>query len=341
MYSLEVYMTVPVLTFFNNKGGVGKTSLVYHVAWMLSEMRKRVVVVDLDPQTNLTTAFLDENRLAEIWLHDCKEKPNTIYRAVRPLTRVGDLLNPKTESINHNLWLIPGDVALSEFEEPLAECWIKTMGSGDELYRSFRIVTAFWQVAQKVAEFQNADLIIADIGPNLGALNRSVLVASDYIIIPLAADIYSLQGLTNLGPTLTRWKQDWKKRVENWQNPSFDIPNGNMRPIGYICQQHAVRNNKPVQAYDKWLNKIPDEYRNSILRSKDQPTHLKPDKDPLCLATIKHYRSLVPMAQEQRKPIFHLTTADGAIGSHYNAVQAAYADFEKLTKKILKKIQFS
>jgi cellulose biosynthesis protein BcsQ len=60
-------MTVPVLTFFNNKGGVGKTSLAYHLAWMLSDVGYRVLACDLDPQANLTAAFLDEERLETLW----------------------------------------------------------------------------------------------------------------------------------------------------------------------------------------------------------------------------------------------------------------------------------
>ncbi len=56
-------MNIPVLTFFNNKGGVGKTTLVYHLSWMFAEMGRSVVTLDLDPQANLTTAFLDEDQL--------------------------------------------------------------------------------------------------------------------------------------------------------------------------------------------------------------------------------------------------------------------------------------
>ena len=60
-------MAVPVLTFFNNKGGVGKTSLIYHLAWMLSETGHRVLACDLDPQANLTAMFLEEDRLETIY----------------------------------------------------------------------------------------------------------------------------------------------------------------------------------------------------------------------------------------------------------------------------------
>ncbi|MXX40826.1 MAG: ParA family protein, partial [Gemmatimonadetes bacterium] len=81
-------MTVPVLTFFNNKGGVGKTSLVYHLAWMLSDSGYRVLACDLDPQANLTAAFLDEDQLEKIWDEDNEASAKTILQCVRPLTRV-------------------------------------------------------------------------------------------------------------------------------------------------------------------------------------------------------------------------------------------------------------
>ena len=58
---------VPVVAFFNNKGGVGKTSLVYHLAWMLGGMGVGVVAADLDPQANLTSAFLEEEALERLW----------------------------------------------------------------------------------------------------------------------------------------------------------------------------------------------------------------------------------------------------------------------------------
>lgn len=322
-------MKTTVITFFNNKGGVGKTSLVYHLAWMLSEQRKRVVAVDLDPQANLTSAFLDEDSLEALW--DETGKPNTIFRAIQPLTGVGDLLDPALQKITTDLYLLPGDVALSSFEEALAEVWPASMGDTN-LFRPFRILTAFWQVMQLAAKKVEADVLLIDVGPNLGAINRSALIATDYVIIPLGADLFSLQGLKNLGPTLRTWRSLWKKRVDNWKSPEFNLPKGEMKPVGYLCQQHSVRLNRPVKAYDKWVNRIPDVYRESVLNVP--PKHLRLEDDPLCLATIKHYRSLIPMAQEYRKPVFKLTPADGAIGSHANAVQEAYGDFIALEKKI-------
>lgn len=325
-------MTRPVITFFNNKGGVGKTSLVYHLAWMFTEQRKRVVAVDIDPQANLTAAFLDDEALEALW--EETGEPNTLYRAIEPLTGVGDLKEPILQKIATDLYLLPGDVALSSFEETLAEVWPASMGDAN-LFRPFRILTAFWQVMQAAARKVEADVLLVDVGPNLGAINRSVLIATDHVVIPLGSDLFSLQGLKNLGPTLRTWRSLWRKRLDNWEHPEFALPTGKMKPAGYLCQQYSVRLNRPVKAYDKWVNRIPCVYRESVLHEPGQ--ELKPADDPLCLATLKHYRSLIPMAQEHRKPIFRLTSADGAIGSHANATKEAYRDFFMLADKICEK----
>jgi len=326
-------VTIPTLTFFNNKGGVGKTSLVFHLAWMFSLMGQRVLACDFDPQANLTAAFLPEERLEELWERDDGE-PNTIYRCLRPLTEVGDLRAPAMEQITHNLFLVPGDLDLSGFEDQLSQEWPGAMGSGN-LYRPFRILTAFWQVAQLGARACNADLVLLDLGPNLGAINRSVLIGSTYIIFPLGADLFSLQGLRNLGPKLREWRTEWRKRRDNWPDPAFELPQGDMLSLGYVVQQHSVRLDRPAKAYDRWVNRIPVEYRRSILGEQELPSSLRPANDPCCLAQLKHYRSLIPLSQEVRKPIFSLSVADGAIGSHAAAVREAWGDFEALAQKIL------
>lgn len=330
-------MSVPVLTFFNNKGGVGKTSLVYHLAWMFSEMGYTVVAVDIDAQANLTAAYLDEDELEVLW--EDKENTTTIYRAIEPLTQVGDIKEPKVKKIAQGLYLIPGDVALASFEDLLSESWPKSMDDPANLYRHFRILTAFWQVAQLSAKQVGADIILADVGPNLGAINRSALIASDYVAIPLGADLFSLQGLKNLGPTLISWRSGWERRIGNWTSPDFNLPEGRIIPLGYIVQQHSVRLSRPVKAYDKWVKRMPGVYHTAVLKSSTNAS--TPSQDPACLSTLKHYRSLVPMGQEARKPIFHLTPADGAIGSHAQAVQEAYKDFKYLAEKLLNKMRMT
>lgn len=326
-------MSVPVLTFFNNKGGVGKTSLVYHLSWMFSELGRKVVAIDLDAQANLTAAFLEEDEIDNLW--ERQSGATTIFRAIEPLTQVGDLEDPILNKVAKHLHLVPGDVALAGFEETLSNMWPESMGDNN-LYRPFRILTAFWQVAQMAAKRVQADIILVDVGPNLGAINRSALIASDFVVIPLGADLFSLQGLRNLGPTLRSWRNLWTKRVDNWKKPEFDLPKGQMKPLGYVVQQHGVRLSRPVKAYDKWVNRMPDIYHKSVLNDSSHAS--SPSDDPHCLATLKHYHSLFPMAQEARKPVFSLTPADGAIGSHAQAVKDAYSDFKFLAEKIIKEM---
>ncbi len=106
-----------------------------------------------------------------------------------------------------------------------------------------------------------------------------------------------------------------------------------MQPAGYIVLQHAVRLDRPVQAYDRWIAQIPGEYRKEVLDEQDK-SNVTIENDPNRLALLKHYRSLMPLAQEARKPMFHLKPADGAIGSHMRAVQDASQDFQKLARII-------
>lgn len=320
-------MSVPVIAFFNNKGGVGKTSLVYHLAWMYADLGARVVAADLDPQANLTAAFLDEAYLDTWWAGNRR----TIAGCVKPLERgIGDIAEAEPYPVTDTLALLIGDLFLSGFEDQLAEAWPKCL-DGQE--RAFRVMSAFWRIMQKLAEQTRAELILMDLGPNLGAINRAALIAADYVVVPLSPDLFSLQGLQNLGPTLERWRQEWTERLP--KNPARDLPlpAGKMQPVGYIVQQHSVRLDRPVKAYDRWIGQIPPTYREYVL-NQAPPAGLALDNDPHCLALLKHYRSLMPMAQEARKPIFQLKPADGAIGAHFQAVHSAYQDFRQLAGKI-------
>ena len=322
-------MTTPVVAFFNNKGGVGKTSLVYHVAWMYADAGLRVVAADLDPQANLTAAFIDEDRLEQLW--EDQRQSKTVFGSIQPLMKgIGDINDPHLEKLNEELAVLVGDLSLSNFEDELSAQWPLCL-EGKE--RAFRVISAFWRIIQKAAKRQKADVVLMDLGPNLGAINRSALISADYVVVPLSPDLFSLQGLRNLGPTLARWRAEWKERIE--KNPASDLqlPEGSMGPLGYVVLQHSVRLDRPVKAFDRWIARIPDTYRTAVL-SKPSRENVTVETDKACLALLKHYRSLMPMAQEGRKPMFFLKPADGAIGSHVQAVQGAYRDFHRLAGRI-------
>ena len=320
------------ITVFNNKGGVGKTSLVYHLAWMYDRLDYNVLVADLDPQANLTSMFLDDDDLEELWTRD--GAGGTIYSALRPLLEgTGDVTMPHVVEPETGIGLVAGDMLLSGAEDELSSQWPDCL---DGRPRAFRVLSALWRAMRMAAEAIEADLILVDVGPNLGALNRAALVTADHVVVPLAPDLYSIQGLRNLGPTLRRWRQEWSERVQRNPVADLDVPGGKMMPIGYVVMQHAIRLNRPVKAYERWMDRIPDAYCNFVL-DEAQPHSPFIDDDSNCLATLKHFRSLMPLAQEARKPMFALRPADGAIGGHANAVQDCYRDFRELAREIARR----
>ncbi len=319
------------IVFFNNKGGVGKTSLTYHLAWMFADRGVRVLAADFDPQANLTSMFLEEDRLEELWPEG--EHPHSILGAIRPILRgTGDIATPHVEEVADNLGVVVGDLGLSLFEDKLSDAWPRCL-DGDE--SAFRIISAFHRVLLQAAQTREAELVLLDIGPNLGAINRSVLTAAQHVVVLLVPDLFSLQGLRNLGPTLRRWRQEWQERLKKNPEPNLQLPAHSMETTGYVIQQHAIRLDRPVKAYSRWLSRIPLEYRTHVLEEPAATAvGVRAENDPHCVHLLKHYRSLMPLAMEARKPMFFLRPADGAIGAHVKAVQDCYLDFKALAFNI-------
>lgn len=325
------------IAFFNNKGGVGKTTLVYHFTYMLAELGYRSLAIDLDPQTNLSSMFLDDDKLQMIYTNE-NSRP-TIIEGIRPLNKgIGDIAPATIHKINENIGLIAGDLDLSLFEDKLSHNWGRCLDR-DEV--AFRITSAFYRIIKQASENFDADFNIIDVGPNFGAINRATLIAADYVIIPMAADLFSLQGLKNLGNRLNKWHQEWIERSSRNPEPeSLALPEGEMSPLGYIVMQHGIKEKRPVKSYLAWANRIPQVYEQFVLKRPINENIIVED-DPNCLALLKHYHSLVPMAMEARKPIFLLKPADGAIGAHLGAVRRAYEDFEALTKDVIIRVETS
>lgn len=320
------------LALFNNKGGVGKTTLVYHLAWMFADLGLSVLAADLDPQANLTSMFLPEEALEEIWEEGGSAQ--TVSGCLAPLLEgSGDIAKPYVAPISPQIGLIVGDLNLSCVEDELASQWPACL---DRKARPFRVITAFWRMLQMGAAQQQADVVLIDVAPSLGALNRTALIAASHVVIPLVPDLYSIQGLKNLGPTLKTWRQEWQERQGRNPTPELSLPQGAMTPVGYVVLQHAARLDRPVRAYQRWLDRVPAVYRRSILEELPAGgvSEIKPEDDPNCLAQLKHFRSLMPLAQEARKPIFMLTPADGALGGHLQAVVACRREFKALATTI-------
>lgn len=321
------------IAFFNNRGGVGKTTLVYHLAWMFAEMGLSVVAADLDPQANLSSLFLDEDTLEAIWTEP--QTPRSVLGSLIPqLEGAGEVTAPWIAEVAPGIGLVVGDLALSaRVEDELSSRWLDCL-QGEPI--AFRMTTAFWRVLAKAAAVRQADVVLIDVASSLGALNRAALIAASQVVIPLVPDLYSIQGLNTLGPTLRGWREGWQERLGRAPEAlrAEPLPSGAMQPVGYVVLQHAVRLDRPVKAYQCWLDRVPAVYASAVLHQPEELPPATPNDDPNCLAQLRHHRSLMPLARDARKPMFHLTPADGALGGHLQAAMACRKEFQGLAREL-------
>ncbi|WP_217352887.1 ParA family protein [Sphingomonas sp. ID1715] len=223
------------ISIFNNKGGVGKTTYMYHVAHLLAERSLCVLMVDCDSQCNLTAYTLSDAAIRRAWSAD----GNSIYRAIEPVYRTtGDIRNRAPTPVPNargDLHIIPGDLRLTDFEDVLGDTWSGARGGSEP---ALRAQSAIHRYISWAADRVSADLVLIDLGPNLGALNRAVLATSDYFITPVAPDLFSIQGTENLGNKLISWRRDWDLCNASWHDPTLSIPSGQPTYLGYVIQRH-------------------------------------------------------------------------------------------------------
>lgn len=342
--------TATSIALFNNKGGVGKTTLAYHLAHMVSRLGRNVLAVDLDPQANLTSMCLDESEIEELWENDSElieqgavpptlpgmgrvRSRQTIADAVRPILEgTGDISHVAPVSLDSGLWLLPGSLDLSRFEDKLSHEWFKSF-AGD--IAAIRTTTAFHRITEHAAASVEADIVLIDVGPNLGAINRAALIAADTVLMPLAADLFSLKGLSNLGPTLRDWRHSWQQIVLPRVQSDISVPHADMTPLGYVIMQPEMRLDRPVKAYERWLERIPWVYSDAVL-GEDPPSR---DENRYRVATLRNYRSLMPLAHDARKPMFDLKAADGALGSTQTYVRTCYREFRELAENVIERLE--
>ena len=321
------------IAFVHNQDGSGKTSLVYHLAWMFGELGCRVLMADLDPQAKLSIMALDEERLEKLWTHE--DHPATLSGALEPLFGgTGDIRDAQVEPIAERVALLVGDLALARLEEALSAAWPRCREGAE---RALQVTSSLWRLIEGAARGHEAEVVLIDVGPNLGAINRAALIAASHLVVPVSPDLIALQGLKCLGPTWRQWGETWRQASGQSSLEGLALPRGEMTPIGYVLMRHAERLGRPSRAFEEWQARIPAVYRASVL-GDDSP--LPPTTTALCddqLALIRHYRGLVPLAMDARKPMFLLKPADGAIGAHQASVQQCYRDFQTLAEAVARR----
>ncbi|MEY8213346.1 MAG: ParA family protein [Colwellia sp.] len=328
------------LVFFNNKGGVGKTTLLCNLAAYISiNLDKKVLVVDADPQCNSTTYLLTEEQLESLY---GKSKRGTIESFMAPVRRAKGYLDERVEPVQSerfNCDIIPGDPRLALSEDLLASDWKPATG-GDA--RGLQTTLVFEHLK---SQYQEYDYLFFDVGPSLGAINRSVLIASDYFLIPMAVDVFSLMALENINLSLKKWKEgitSGLKAYKEEEKESFSMDENDtewkLQFAGYVMQQYKAKTKQGkkihVNAYEKISKKIPAK----VIKEIGGIPNTVNNEIELLLGEIENLHSLVPMSQTSKAPIFSLKSKDGVVGSHFNKVKEAEETFSKITNVLLKNI---
>jgi cellulose biosynthesis protein BcsQ len=327
------------VAIFNNKGGVGKTTFLCNLASYLSIFKKKkILVVDADPQCNATIYLLPTERISKIYSANDR---STIYKFIDPLKRGKGYFNSALsleKSRRFQVDLIPGDPNLALAEDLLATDW--THGCSGEP-RGLQTTFIFLDLIYK---YRNYDFIFFDVGPSLGAINRSVLLSSDYFVMPISSDIFSLMAIKNISQALNKWKVALLKGLSSYETDNsekYNI-NGNLvswrlKFAGYVIQQYTAKTKQgtrqPVKAYERILRQVPNAINQNLVKDFTGSHNMD-----YKLGEIPNLHSIIPMSQSVQSPIFELKARDGVVGAHFAKVIDAKKIYSEIAKSFLSKI---
>lgn len=256
-----------IISLFNNKGGVGKSTLAYHLGCVLGELGKKVLLIDLDPQCNLTISGIFEEQLHSIWreedsyiddfetaiknsgIGNILSSPRSIHFLLKPtedgLTEFADL--PPTVELSENVSLIPGRLSLHQFENKISERW-SGLYQSDNL--SIRTVINIRRICEEYDKINNYDYVLIDTSPSLGMLNKVIISTVDGFVIPASPDMFSMYGIRNIGNSLEQWQKEFNtiyKLISQDKRSKF--PNKFVQFIGYTIY-NAKKQSKNLNEYD-------------------------------------------------------------------------------------------
>jgi cellulose biosynthesis protein BcsQ len=330
------------VAFFNNKGGVGKTTLACNYAAFEAAAGKRVLIVDLDPQCNSSQLVLDDEQWAAIYEDAKTSERKTLMAILRPI-RLGDsslaLDDLAVEKgTRFGVDILPGHPSLSMFEDILSDSWGRFRGGEPAGARR----TMWLRTLRKAVE-ADYDLVVVDVSPSLGAINRSALVGSDTFVTPMAPDLFSLYALDNISAWFKRWLADYDLGRGYAQEQLDEMGAGDTLPdplpirhgfIGYTVQQYVSRASggeiRQTEAYEK--------HRRAIPRRAKSLTELSRLTSDMELGTVPNMFSMIPLAQGVHSPIAQLQREDGLRGAQFSQQQRYVEQLDGIFETIAERV---
>ncbi|TVQ50908.1 MAG: hypothetical protein EA366_16225 [Spirulina sp. DLM2.Bin59] len=341
---------VQKIALFNHKGGVSKTTTTFNLGWMLASKGKRVILVDSDPQCNLTGMALgeetedDEARIQEIY--------NTVSNIKTALAPAFESQPRAIEAVNcipvqgrDGLFLLPGHVGFVEYEV--------TLGIAQELSGSIQTLKnlpgSINDLFEKTAAKFNADYILIDMSPSLGSINQNLLMISDFFLVPTTADFFSVMAIDSLVKVLPKWYA-WAKLASSMpilREANYPFPDIKLRFLGIIVQNYRIIRGKETAAFQTWIEKIEKAVSEKLIPTLQRSNMMLPDQmyrdqgigDSLSLAKISNFNSLIALSQKHRTPVYALTPQQlGQKGKVLEINQKRQEEFRKTFSDLADKI---
>jgi len=306
------------IALFNHKGGVSKTTTTFNLGWMLAAKGRRTILVDADPQCNLTGMVLggvtenDEERIASIYQTHSNLKTG-LAPAFESQPKAIEAVDCLEVPGQNNLWLLPGHVGLAEYEV--------TLGVAQELSGSIQTLRnlpgSISDLLEKTAKQFSADYILVDLSPSLSSINQNLFVTSDFFIVPTTADFFSVMAIDSLTSVLPKWYA-WAKKASSLpvlKEATYPFPEVRLRFLGTIVQNFRIIRGKETAAFERWINRIEQDVRDKLIPALANSEMLLPRElyaeqgigDNFCLTKIANFNSLIALSQEHGTPIYDLT----------------------------------
>lgn len=345
----------PVICLFNHKGGVSKTTTAFNLGWMLAKKGKKVMLVDCDPQCNLTGMVLGLENLenADNIQGHRDGKPLNIKEGLLPAFESQPVPLVPVELVkiphNDNLFLLPGHIGLAEYEV--------TLGVAQELSGSLvtlkNLPGSIRHLIDITSESHQIDLVIVDMSPSLGAVNQNLFSISDYFLIPMHPDYFSNMAINSLATVLPKWV-NWSSAAaanSTLRSATYPFPVNRPKFLGYIVQKYRPRGGAPSRAFQTWIDQL-EKNVNSLLLPVLETSGMLLDQKIYSAAGIipsqamlqmPDFNSLIAKSQEHQVPIFELTADQiDQVGTVLKTTQASQEEFRRLfsegADKVLKAI---
>lgn len=311
-------MSVKKIALFNHKGGVSKTTTVFNLGWMLAEKGHKVLMVDSDPQCNLTGMTLGFKGADDLENFYASQGGNTIRSGLIPAFEAQpkqiEAVEPVDVRGRPGLYLLAGDLRLSEYEVTLgiAQELSAAIGALQNLPGSLDFLIT------RTAESVSADYILIDMSPGLGSVNQNLVTISHYLILPTSPDVFSVMAIDSLSRVLPRWRR-WATQASSMpvlRDAAYPFSPPVTRVLGTIVQKFRPRAGKPARAFQKWIDELttavrdrlrPELYAAGMLLPPSVYTDAGVDHESMNLATISDFNSLISRSQQYLTPIFALS----------------------------------